>query len=124
MSGNITNFAVVIIVITFFDVFGDQIGIEAGILVWIQTTCAIWVDNNCFQAAWWWFVCPTPIQDVSNYNFLVRRFINGNNWSSGFTALTYRFPSSLVPLVVVRLSSWIYVCFVQSQLEVTRIWVR
>ena len=73
-SGNITNVAVVVIMIALFDMSRDQVGIEAGYLVWNLTTFVLSIDNNRFQAVWIRFISPSPIQDVSNWNILLVDF--------------------------------------------------
>ena len=73
-SGNITNLAVVVIMIALFDVSRNQVGIEAGYLVWNLITCVHSIENNRFQAVWIWFICPCPIQDVPNWNVLLVDF--------------------------------------------------
>ena len=65
-SGNITNVAVVVIMIALFDMSRDQVGIEAGYLVWNLTTFVLSIDNNRFQAVWIRFISPSPFHDVSN----------------------------------------------------------
>ena len=65
-SGHITNFAVVVIMIALLDVFREQVGIEAGYLVWSPTVFVLSIDNNCFQAAWIRSICSTPVHDFSN----------------------------------------------------------